>query len=112
MEVSRCGLAVGVLRYRCLATSANRHELGLLNSTSKTIPWKKKSLSVRFLFVGRQSRAKASAAAPTPYSLAAAETRRTASRPMGCVGSTPATKDTGGSSGKSSRSRSPSYLLR
>jgi len=38
---------------------------------------------------------------------AAAETRRTFSRPMGCAGSTPATKETGGSSGKSPRSRSP-----
>ena len=43
----------------------------------------------------------------TPHCRAAAETRRTFSRPMGCAGSTPATKETGGSSGKSPRSRSP-----
>jgi hypothetical protein len=49
---------------------------------------------------------------PQTTCLAAAETRRALlSRPMGCAGSTPATKETGGSSGKSPRSRSPSSSL-
>ena len=47
----------------------------------------------------------------TPLCRAAADTRRTFSRHMGCAGSTPATKETGGSSGKSPGSRSPSSSL-